>query len=465
MIASALPESPLVAHDCRELPAEAHVHLVCIVRELPTLEILEGQMLPWCGPSASHGVHKAEHVREDSYGSARVRPRPSRMSWLTTEIHLTGQTDLGRRDDEAAATSASMAVAPVTGCNERAGHSNHPAEIATLSIDADSRDILVEGEEGGTTESRLPKRPTARTDLVDAADGISSTDFAAVAHNVQSRVQGPCRLEAMIGSMQLRAVQAPYSVLHPSSEVIGSNQSGLWLVTPHQLRMYEMASLIGSLVGFVGCAWPLLWGSREAPLYWQSVSTSAAGLLGYVGTGICALAGSLVFLHLADATARLRCLCKLVEGASVPAPHLTAAGMTMSTSSSSGSSSDSSGVGVGSSSEGDGRGGGEGGDESDCCSGTHMPCREGAVPNAAHASSEGPASCHVSVASLGRPCFDELLAQTAATYPTARVAGAGPAPMLTALNAAVSARARRFDSSVQDQEPGQRELICLTHSL
>ena len=232
-----------------------------------------------------------------------------------------------------------------------------------------------------------------RTAAVDAEVGEAAAGFA-----------GPCRLAAIPGTMTLRATRAEYALpAAPPPLTAGAGGGGMG-----SLRVRESASVVGALVGFVGTAWPLLWGSAAAPLYRRNVSTSASGLGGLAATTAAAFAGAVALLSLVDGAARL--LARF--GRSPHAPIVRALRVTAPAPV-----------------------------EPSGTRGTELPDLEIAVTIA---NGEGedrraaPPCCDVPVASLGRPDLGAIVGRMLAAHPTTRVVGAGPETMVAVLDATVA---------------------------
>lgn len=377
------------------LPSSAFVLLVCVVREVASLELLDGAMLP--RPAPAREPAEGAHAATDSaagVGCAGGFAAPTGHPWLSCEIYVTGPaTGLG--------TEAPTRSQGRGGGNARA--------LATAK------------EEPGETHAYVEAGPAGgRQQTAPAAGGSGGAG-----------VTGPCRLVPVPGTMQLQATAAPLVELHtpPSTTAAPAAQ---------RIRRREAASLLGAAVGFVGCGWPLLWGSADAPLYRSNVSTSASGLGGYGATGLAALCGATAALWLVDVAERL-----LQRRGRPSASAFVDIGGALA-------------VALGSTS-------------------TRVRLREEAAelrrdrpPPAGERPGVGStddgcdddsgggsagASCRVPVAALHRPCFRALLARVLAAHPSARIVGAAPDSMLAALDAAIATGAP------------QHRLVRLTHAM
>jgi len=194
------------------------------------------------------------------------------------------------------------------------------------------------------------------------------------------------------------------------------------------LRAYEIASLIGALLGFIGCGWPLLWASSTVPLYRRNVSTSASGGGGYLATAAAALLGATVLVRLADGAAwlvgwlqaRRRLAACTPTAVELSASRIHAQGGT------------------------------------ECSDGVNQAKRSQDIHDSGASGDElHAASCGAPIASLHRPCFERLIGATLAAHPGARLVGAGPESMLSAIDSSTS------KLRMKEKPP----LIRLTHSM
>jgi len=236
-------------------------------------------------------------------------------------------------------------------------------------------------------------------------------------------ISGPIRLSLLGDMHSLLATHAPYTAPAPYAIELPPGLRGA-----RGLRVYEACSLLGALVGFMSCAWPLLWGSNMAPLYRSNVSTTMSGLGGFAAAGVSAILGSLASLRLANGCAWL-----LTRVKSRPPPPLPATLSSTRLATSAASSSLSSVAGV--RCPVDGTAGG-------------APAEIGI--SSARGGCRG---CEVPVTSFKRPHFKRLLSRLLAQHPSAQVVAGGPAAMLSVLEQDMAAIGT------------QGELVRLTRSL
>lgn len=254
---------------------------------------------------------------------------------------------------------------------------------------------------------------------------------------------GPCSLAIVPGTAELRATPAAYPPAAASRP--GSPSSSLPRGSPEERAAhYEVASLLGALVGFVGCAWPLLWASATSPLYRMrpGVSGTQSGLGGYLASAACALAGASIALLLVDGGAWLR----RIRARPRDAPIAAGAGDATWTWHGSPGERGAELVAIGTTRKGSGK----------------RRLTASAAEEQQDAAHMQP-SLSVPVASWRRPCFEDVIAETLDARSSTHawcIAGAGPPSQLEALDKAIAAiRARgRGAAPLQD-------LVRLTHSM
>lgn len=231
------------------LASDARVRLVCVVRELTTLEMLDRRMLP------------------------RNAEGQTGYAWLTAEIHLTGP-------------SAAVWPAPATPpCADPEASPCEPADATEPPTSSGSSDTS-----GGEPPSDSDSDPNSSSRLAE----------------VDPVEPGAVRLSAAVdacGTPHLVATAHAYRAAATLPGLCGaaSRRRGgvLGYGGPPRPQRHEIASLVGATLGFYGCCWPLMW-AFGAPLSRGAHSTTVEGVGGLAGTFAAAFAGSCLVLGLVD---------------------------------------------------------------------------------------------------------------------------------------------------------------------
>ena len=389
------------------LPSSAFVLLVCVVREVATLEVLDSAMLPRAMPKREGGHAVTDAAAGTDHAAAAAAP--TGYPWLACEIHVTGPaTGLGTE-------------APTE--SQGPGRTVAPPDVRVLATAEEEP-----AETNAHAEAELAGG--GRQEVSRAADGSRDAGLT-----------GPCRLVPVPGTMQLQAIAAPFVELCAPPPTASASASAS---AAQRIRRRETASLLGAAVGFVGCAWPLLWGSAAAPLYRRNGDGSnlntvaASGLGGYGATGVAALCGATAALWLVDATERLLLLRRGCPSASALVDIGGALAVEFGATSTRVRLREEAAVSRRDSPLEGGRPG--------------VGRRDDGGYSDSGGASAG-ASYRVPVAALHRPCFRALLARVLAAHPSARIVGAAPDSMLASLDAAIAADAP------------QHRLVRLTHAM
>ena len=241
------------------MPPTASVHLVLVIRTAGALEqLLDGRLLP-----------------------IDAATRQTHYTWLTCEVFLTGKCPTGSNE--------------ASGRGDEGGGGVDGSSVAAAAADSDERGVPFEA-------GRFCSAPKAEPARIAASERRTSSRSAdlegSLPHRTgaQPHLSGPFRAERVAGRPDVvRATAAPFPPRVPSDDVC--------LPTGVPLPLYEAASLVGALLGFIAIAWPLIWHSDAAPWWRSNASTSTTGGGGFVVSCACAYAVAVTLLLLCDLAA------------------------------------------------------------------------------------------------------------------------------------------------------------------
>ena len=239
-------------------PPTASVHLVLVMRTAGALEqLLDGRLLPI--DAVTGQTHYA---------------------WLTCEVFLTGKCATGGNE-------ASSGGGGGDGGVQRSG--------VAAAADSDDRGVPFEAGRLGVVPKMEPARIAASERLTSSrsADREGSLPSRTGA---QPHLSGPFCAERVAGQPDIvRATTAPFPPRVPLKDQR--------LPSGAPLPLYEAASLVGALFGFIAIAWPLIWRGDAAPWWRSNASTSTTGGGGFVVSCACAYAAATTLMLLCDLVA------------------------------------------------------------------------------------------------------------------------------------------------------------------